>query len=1147
MTWAIQIYPSAYRNNVAIYNQVRPVASDAPTGLTLHPSETGKTWVDEFGATQSHVASHDYLPAVAGTRHTLTTSVHVATYGTRTYTQTIEWSNRLGGLWTWKTKIEDSVGPTTYELSWLEIDGDNTPANGGLGLPGTGAGVQIVERYTQRWSENDQYADTYKHDNPTQNGAGQSLQQDPDGPFAAYFDPFTNLRVYGPLLLDYKTPTGTGDYFNAGFQFVDFGGDGTAATSSLGHTPHELYETPETPAVWNKLGNQRVHPNWGGLATSAMIQRIDYWTHSYDSHDQTGVQGPNLAGRDTHNGFVPKYFDKAYIVDLAVGASSPLDVDTLTAQQFAYDGSAVFTPTWAVTMREVIVTDKNGDSLGASPLQLSPYKAVVVYNVANDFAMALATKLQDADDDGAFEGSSGHLGSRILGLPNHMTIGQFITSATLGITDEGFSTRLTANCKSEGGRFRGWIGHVEYLCIGRLLDVRDALDELYSSGALDELPIAPPEAVTSRTIPPYDTTTMPTPLRTIGIVLITGNSQMCSAGDDFLRNDANAELCKLPEQDPLRSDRPLRTTDSRLLMWNDDLERVEMLAHNSNASGWGLSRGDRFGFETALGEALRKRDLDEVLFIKCPGASTSLMHDPAAPGCWTADASALTTITASATITPTATGATITAAAGTFSAISAPCYVQVTGSRFIVNTWSTDNYLTTSSWKIPGVFARSGNNTYRYKPMPVTAVSVDGSTVTVGSTTANIPLTWNAETRTFTFTFGPVQLRTALQDTVERCLHTLRYHMRLEPKLLLTVNNAGENDRSRTQAEFRGALLSHVQFMRSLFGVDGSTSQDPPHAEIRMTDKLHGATDDQIAGIRAATAEVVDSIPNAFLVNTDDLPVAFEPGETTDAPWPPVTRQDNGTHYTASANLEIGWRIDDGLERFPWFPARTYAPEVNPSGQCVTDPHPSPTLESLRTLVKRRWERDNSSTNTPDATLNTFINDALREVYAALGDEAYFLRRVENVICNWPPTTTTLPSYMKRVYRFERSTQPVNEVPWVFHMTDPSGNVVVLTREGGTMSVHYHAVPSDLLADGDVSAIPFQHKEVPVLLVCRRLAVSVGNMALVATYSAECDRAVKAMRRDCQRYGRMRREPLSTGWSTVKWTGTGTPTEGFSP
>ena len=99
--------------------------------------------------------------------------------------------------------------------------------------------------------------------------------------------------------------------------------------------------------------------------------------------------------------------------------------------------------------------------------------------------------------------------------------------------------------------------------------------------------------------------------------------------------------------------------------------------------------------------------------------------------------------------------------------------------------------------------------------------------------------------------------------------------------------------------------------------------------------------------------------------------------------------------------------------------------------------------------------------------------------------------------------------------------------------------------EGGVLNVHYFAVPEDLTADGDVSAIPFQHKEVPVLLACRRLAVSIGNMALVATYSDESDRLVKAMKRDCMRYGRMRREPLSVGWTRVNWSQP--PNTGFDP
>ena len=125
-------------------------------------------------------------------------------------------------------------------------------------------------------------------------------------------------------------------------------------------------------------------------------------------------------------------------------------------------------------------------------------------------------------------------------------------------------------------------------------------------------------------------------------------------------------------------------------------------------------------------------------------------------------------------------------------------------------------------------------------------------------------------------------LRAAAEATVTEALRVLRYDLRLEPVPLMTVNNAGENDRGMTRTEFRESLRSHIRWMRRTLGIDETNAQCAPHAEVQMGPNLHGATDDQIEGIREGCREAVDLSPNAYMVPVDNLPVSFELGETTD-------------------------------------------------------------------------------------------------------------------------------------------------------------------------------------------------------------------------------------------------------------------------
>ena len=488
--------------------------------------------------------------------------------------------------------------------------------------------------------------------------------------------------------------------------------------------------------------------------------------------------------------------------------------------------------------------------------------------------------------------------------------------------------------KSDGIRPSGWIRFHVYVLAGLESDVIDQMHALKAAGHLDGAEIdALPTPATSGTIwPPRSS--LPTALDEAGILFVTGNSQACAGDKTYLLNEQNAELAKFTKDNPLNMSRALRTTDSRKQVWNDDLERWEMLQHDRNASGWGYSAASAFGSETSLSHALLRRDsIGEIFIIKCASAGAAYGADRGFVSSWEGDEDNLQTVTATATITPTSTGATIVAAAGTFSGITAPCGVEITGSLFVIGSHSEPNFLAQTGITFSTLSSRrTGNNTYRNKPLLVSAISVDGSTLTVGKDAGGgTSFQFASETRSFTFVLGKFSLRRMGEETIARAKLALRRDMRLSPRLLMSVDHSGDNDTETAQADVATQVAEQASWIREQFDVDESSETCPPHAVVQTSSRIFLGDDEGLAGVRQGQEDAVDSIPNGYLVRTDDLPIRFEANGHGTQPWPPVTRDDNGVHLTSSAVIQLGFRIDSGLDAFPFFPA-TVVEEVNSAG-----------------------------------------------------------------------------------------------------------------------------------------------------------------------------------------------------------------------
>ena len=171
-----------------------------------------------------------------------------------------------------------------------------------------------------------------------------------------------------------------------------------------------------------------------------------------------------------------------------------------------------------------------------------------------------------------------------------------------------------------------------------------------------------------------------------------------------------------------------------------------------------------------------------------------------------------------------------------------------------------------------------------------------------------------------------------------------------------------------------------------------------------------------------------------------------------------------------------------------------------------------------------------------DSMLLAFVNDAVREIYNSLGTNAYFLRKTESVNVAEAPDVTTLPSYMARLHKLEVPHRPGAAMQWKMIRKAADGSLTITADRAGPYIAHYLELQPELTALTDPIALPAEHIEVLVVGVCKRIAASVGNAPLLATYAAEYDRLLRICRRDCQKYDGMRHDALVVSrsqWGTT--------------
>lgn len=227
------------------------------------------------------------------------------------------------------------------------------------------------------------------------------------------------------------------------------------------------------------------------------------------------------------------------------------------------------------------------------------------------------------------------------------------------------------------------------------------------------------------------------------------------------------------------------------------------------------------------------------------------------------------------------------------------------------------------------------------------------------------------------------------------------------------------------------------------------------------------------------------------------------------------------THYSAPGTIEMGkrfyaaWKAIDDKDNY--------------AKRALAD---LPTLSSLRTQVRRRYERSTTSNDNPSQQIDTFLNDSINEIAHTLGDNAWFWRRAEpaTIEAGIFPATVSIEANAARVLRIESAACPGRPITWkgIAYTSNLRLQITLHEAGSGPYIVHFIQLPKTLVSDDDVVVLPAQYVELVVVLTCKRLSECVGNSNLAMYYGSETERLWRYVKRDCLRYDRMRQEAMTT-------------------
>ena len=440
---------SAHAHEWALYDAVGMGVGVVATKLTRRAGEDLKHFINDFGQPVFPPAEINYLPVPNGQQDVLTDAIGSA----GGYINKVRISNRLLGIRYWETEC-----PNGFRVSWC--------------MPGifpTGSAIQTAEAYLERIDDTDQF-----FTNPTQMGAG--LMNPPTfadpyytGDHPPVEVPNVRFRQITSAPLFHRVQ---GNEWDTACYPVEFQGFGAGPNfSQAGYESQNRGNDDDSPALlYGHRFNNHGSLHWRGMKT----------VHLLDWHRYVPSAWGNLDGEDhntlSFNGVLlavkGRFFDKAYCIDLAKGA---------VAGQFELVGfvappATSWFPSWNFTRRfQQLQSEVPAFPTVKQEFARSPYMATMLVNTANNFAIAVAAKLQDADDFFTADET---------GLATILGVGQFEDDDSTGDIEQAWGAFLFTQTKA---RFRkqGWQFERFFMLAGLKEDVLADLDTLMRLGDLD--------------------------------------------------------------------------------------------------------------------------------------------------------------------------------------------------------------------------------------------------------------------------------------------------------------------------------------------------------------------------------------------------------------------------------------------------------------------------------------------------------------------------------------------------------------------------------------------------------------------------------------------------------------------------------------
>lgn len=236
----------------------------------------------------------------------------------------------------------------------------------------------------------------------------------------------------------------------------------------------------------------------------------------------------------------------------------------------------------------------------------------------------------------------------------------------------------------------------------------------------------------------------------------------------------------------------------------------------------------------------------------------------------------------------------------------------------------------------------------------------------------------------------------------------------------------------------------------------------------------------------------------------------------------------DGVHYDADGHILLGQEMF-----LAWKDCRAILSDaVQPVDSLLT-------LASVRTGVRRRYERNGSGNDDTDTQIDQAITDALREVYNTLGTNAWFLRRVETLALDTVyPGTLTMKFPVRQLLRIENLNYPGRPVEFKGISYTNAGKIQIALHDytGGPYVCHFLTTPPTPVKDSDRIIFPSHHGELLVVLACKRLAEAGGNISIATYFASESARLWSMLKKDALRMDRFRNESMTTLPSYDTWT-----------